>query len=321
MKKETSDAIDAQLRAEPDYKDLCKLLDKQSDAQKARLAYELTQSQRCEQSQDRGVKDMKAKTRAVDTRIMELHAQGMSFSEIADRLHIEGLTNHVGGTFTKKSVSGRYYRIKDKPSSQGAPGCDDTLASQDSAKVARLSETGTHDLDLAKDANGCEELLGITLEEVSCEPSQPGEDTEAPLNRETLCEDAQTCDDNQTPAVDSDLAKHGEDSQYGLPSQMIAPLRKLIRDEIQAMGLNFANYAKDAKPHVDMPPVTPRVSGSKKLAGERATLPGCRVDKVLADAFEAERRNVAKTASALMQQILWLHFGKPRLSFEEDTEE
>ena len=81
MKKETSDAIDAKLRAEPEYKELCALLDKQSDAQKARLVHELTQSQGCEHSHNQGAAHMEPKTRAIDNRILELKdAEGLSFA-------------------------------------------------------------------------------------------------------------------------------------------------------------------------------------------------------------------------------------------------
>ncbi len=65
-----------------------------------------------------------------------------------------------------------------------------------------------------------------------------------------------------------------------------------------------------------MPPPTPRVAGSKKLWGERVTLPGTRVDRVLFDRLQGECRELSLSASDAMQRVLWLHFGKPLLSFQ-----
>jgi hypothetical protein len=99
-----------------------------------------------------------------------------------------------------------------------------------------------------------------------------------------------------------------------IPLEWIAPLRKLIREEMQTMTPNaaMATNAPDLAP-----PPTPREEGSKKYKAKRATLPGCRVDKVLYDKF-VEDRDKAGSASQIMQKILWTYYGRPKLSFEAD---
>ena len=67
---------------------------------------------------------------------------------------------------------------------------------------------------------------------------------------------------------------------------------------------------------LDSPPSIPQRPGSKAYIGSRATLPGTRVDRVLFEMFNAERRKCGLTATELMQRILWLHYRKPPLSFE-----
>lgn len=103
-----------------------------------------------------------------------------------------------------------------------------------------------------------------------------------------------------------------ETSPVVLDPRMIATLRNLIREEIQTMHrANTANLA-------EMPPPIPKMPGSKKYLGERVTLPGMRIDRALWELFEAERRNHGMNASDAMQRILWLHFNRPRLSFEPE---
>ncbi|MEW6351602.1 MAG: hypothetical protein AB1646_21335 [Thermodesulfobacteriota bacterium] len=66
-----------------------------------------------------------------------------------------------------------------------------------------------------------------------------------------------------------------------------------------------------------LPPSVPKVKGTKKYLGERATLGGTRIDKVLFDAFETERKALGISASELMGRILYTHYERPALSFEE----
>ena len=69
-----------------------------------------------------------------------------------------------------------------------------------------------------------------------------------------------------------------------------------------------------------LPPPTPRKPKSREFEGERETLPGCRVDRVLADLFQKERARGGISASDLMQRILWEHYQRPALSFESKEE-
>ncbi|MEW6352208.1 MAG: hypothetical protein AB1646_24405 [Thermodesulfobacteriota bacterium] len=69
-----------------------------------------------------------------------------------------------------------------------------------------------------------------------------------------------------------------------------------------------------------LPPPVPRVKGTKKYLGERATLGGTRIDRVLFDAFETERKTLGISASELMGRILFTHYRRPALSFEEGSQ-
>lgn len=231
---------DDDLRADPDYQELCRLLDKQSAAQKARLQTAL-------ESQEE--EDPMTERKFVDERITELKEdQGLSFAQIAEQLTREGYVNAAGGTFTANSVKSRYGRWKERGGRE--------IQSPD---VSAIMPSDSPEEDAASHG-------------APCEP----------------CE-----------------ASHDE-----IPAAWLAPLRKLIRDEFQAMTGNVARI------ETEKPPPTPRKKGSKEYEGERATLPGCRVDAVLHTLFEKERQAQGISASELMQWVLWAHFGKPRLSFE-----
>ena len=299
-KKDLSGLRDAKLRAEPDYKGLCSLLDQQTDAQKARLVSELSQSQRCEPSQNKGAKDMEDKTRALDPRIMELKAEGLSFSQVADRLNAEGFKNQAGGTFTRKSVAGRYYRFKGKEPSQDSQGCDSNSMVEHPATAAKPCEDSSRLEDHANDATQCDYEgtdLDLAKDETGCEP----------------------CDDttgNQQEPLSSEHSQPCEASQSALPPEMVQAVRALVREELAAMSAEVANIAKAAKDDVEMPPPTPKAEGSKRFLGERVTMPGMRIDITLYAAFKEECKALGLSASDGLQRILWLHFDRPRLSFE-----
>lgn len=280
-KKELEDLRDAKLRADPEYQDLCKLLDRQTEAQKDRLTHGLTQPQGCEHSQDPGADIMEYSTKALDARIVELKSEGLSFSQVADRLNAEGFKNQAGGTLTRKSVAGRYYRFKGKDVSQLCEPCDDLASREHFAIDSRHCEDSTGTADSANVGTICQDGIRDEQEPLSPEPSQ-------------------TC----------------ESSHSALLPEMIEDVRALVREELQAISEEAANLAKGSKADVEMPPQTPRVPGSKKFQGKRATLPGCRVDQVLYDLFRNECNRLDVSASGLMQRVLWLYFNKPRLSFE-----
>ncbi len=229
-RRKRSDELDAALRADPDYRELCRLLDKQTAARKARLGRFLAEQEG---------ETMKKKD--LDDRIMELRdQQGLTFSEIASRLLTEGYYFDVEKrSWVPNEVRGRYRRAKAKQSSQPPP------------------------------------------------PPPPREKA---------------------------IEEPGESSPVTIPPEWLAPLRKLIREEVQAMMPNAAKETTTAQ--VEPPPI-PRKPKSKEYEGERETLPGCRVDKVLYDKF-IEDREKAGSASLVMQKILWTYYGRPKLSFEVD---
>jgi len=103
---------DDDLRADPDYKELCRLLDKQTAARKARLGRFLAEQEG---------ETMKKKD--LDDRIMELRDhQGLTFSEIANQLLTEGyFFDAEKRSWVPNEVRGRYRRAKAKQSSQPPP--------------------------------------------------------------------------------------------------------------------------------------------------------------------------------------------------------
>jgi hypothetical protein len=233
-----------ELRAEPEYKELCALLDKQSDTQKNRLEKALTQQE--------GGADMEA-TNDIDSRILELRdRQGLSHPKIAEQLNQEAMLTAKGKPFTPGAVQMRYSRLKKQ---------------------------------VSHEPQSCEEI------ENADEPGSP-------------CEISEPCDTPESIP---------NPSNFEIPAEWLGPLRKLMREEFNDM---LANQAIPAKATGALPPPIPRVKGKRKYQGERATLPGCRIDKVLADRFEHERRRAGVSASEAMQRILWRHFGEPLLSFE-----
>ena len=161
-------------------------------------------------------------------------------------------------------MAGRYYRFKEKKVAQGCEGCENPSTGEQPTKGTTPDASNQADQDLANDANVCEALLDITWEDVPCEPSELSEHEKSLLPPEASSEPCE-------PLVD-ETAKPDDDAQYDLPSHMVATLRELIRDELQAMSLEPANLAKAAKPDGDLPPPTPRIPGTKKIPGPTSDL-------------------------------------------------
>jgi hypothetical protein len=141
---------------------------------------------------------------------------------------------------------------------------------------------------------------------------------------------AETTEAEQPAVNDSQPDEPGKTQSDTIPPAWLRIVREMMQEEVKAMvnammtkntrQAKFANVAALTTEVAELPPRTPRVDGGRKFRGERATLPGCRVDKSLFDLFEAEREKENRSASELMQAILWHHFGKPKLSFEDDSE-
>jgi hypothetical protein len=320
MTKKRKRLTDADLRADPDYQELCRLLEAQKAARKEKLTTILV-SQDCEPSQYEGT--------IMDTndRINELRSMGLSYAQIAGRLNEEGLRNEAGGQFTKGAVEQRYRRAqaKSQPSqpshqSQSYTSCEPSETCEEAllSQQAHTCETNNEEPGSCDTNESCENLVTAPLSGEPCEPceSEVKKATgEACASCEvTSGESSETCDSEPTEPQYSEPC---EPSQNPVSDLTIAGLRNLIRSEIaEMMSIDSAKHANIAKLET-LPPLTPRIKGTKKFQGERVTLPGARIDKNLFELFESERRNLAISASELMQRILWAHFGKPRLSFEE----
>ncbi len=113
----------------------------------------------------------------------------------------------------------------------------------------------------------------------------------------------------------SQPSQAGEPSQE-IPPEWLRPLRELIKEEIQSAMT--AKGATVAKTDMELPPRRPKREGSREHAGDKATLGGTRIDRVLFDAFHQEREEAGISASELMERILWRHYDRPKLSFEGD---
>ncbi len=276
---------DDDLRADPDYQELCRLLKRQAPAQKARTEEWL--SQQCEDSQEGGTRTMATDKKALDERIIYLHdVEGLACSKIPARLQAEGYP-----AMSKWAVQKRYQRAKE---SQGSH------ASQVVSPAAGLSQ----------EPQPCEKEAPMTP---LCEIGETGEDalttTPETTNKKPLDETCETSDKG--------TGEGGEESQDTIPKAWVEPLEKMIEGKLKAM-LGISLLSKSPPP---LPPAIPKVKGTKRYEGERVTLPGTRVDKVLADAFEQERVKAGVSASEFMQRILWQAFGRPRLSFQRPEDE
>jgi hypothetical protein len=219
-------------------------------------------------------------------RIVELKQAGKSYAEIADTVNSEGYLNSKSAPWTVGAVQMTHDREKkrlEKEAEKAKPAND--------AQIVGPSET-------SQDAHVSH------TESIADETMETGE----------------TCETCETRQQDEPV-----DTNPTISELTIADLRNLIRKELETMidaiGANHANTATVANTaqitESDIPPAIPKVAKTKKFQGERATLPGCRIDKVLADLFDEERKEARISASELMQRILWSRYGKPKLSFEE----
>jgi|GEM_PF-2807275 len=301
MKRKRSDEIDAALRADPDYQDLCRSLDKQTQARKERLetylANECEPSQDEEQTMDRKAEALKGS--GIDQRIGELRdSERLPFPEIVARLTAEGITDRSGKPFKLQAVRKRYDRLKKKEASQQSQPCEAVETEQSICESCEHS----HDTPTGTSAGRFDE---------ACDTSQNNRAADTAVQSGEPCEQ---CESEQDPEPPSLPCEPCDPSQLTLSPDIIAALRTIAREEFQSM---LANHTTPAQLEEDRPPVTPRIAGTRRYQGDRVNLPGLRIDKVLFERFENERRRLEVSASELMQRILWRAFGRPRLSFEE----
>jgi hypothetical protein len=153
--------------------------------------------------------------------------------------------------------------------------------------------------------------------------------------------DSQTSQIGETaaPSQDPQPSQKEKPSQPSQPSEaqpsqvsqeLEARIREVVRDELilhQAIiarpdRSEFPARPKE-KPDKEAKETTPKGKKPPKarLAGQKHVLPGCVIDQVLFDMFEARREDRNVSASRLMEEILWVYFDRPRLSFERPQRE
>ena len=303
-KRRKSEELDAALRAEPEYKELCELLSKQTPERQSRSERYLASL--CEGSQEEET-TMESKNKAALERAFELQAEGKSFAKIAETLNQEGFRNAKGNPFDRSGLRKLMLRNKAK-------------LSQGSQTVAQQTEPGAlsqPSQDLAHEWQGPEIsqfLHTIAPEDKKSDPSQPSPHCESVTIDETAAE-------REPGACDT-----GDPSHTSIPCEWIAPLRSLMREEIDRAMRESANTATvampvdDVKDRFELPPSPPRVPGGRKYAGTKVTMGGARIDKAVFDAFAAKRRELRVDASRLVEALLWVGLGKPKLSFEIESD-
>jgi len=112
---------DADLRAEPDYQELCALLSKQTETQRERFEDYLSHQQ--EDSAER-TDAMSATKTGVDERILALKGEGRSYGQIAEILTREGYTGQRGNPYGRSAVAKRYQRMTDREDAEPPDPCE-----------------------------------------------------------------------------------------------------------------------------------------------------------------------------------------------------
>ncbi len=341
MKKEKSDAIDAALRREPEYKELCRLLSKQTIKQKARL--EAALSEHCEGSQGREADMSKVKelneqrkrlleerektTMALKIRDL-INEHGQDWESIAEELNKANVTTPKGLPWTAKRLDQWAKRKSNeallKLKRNDYFDAEEAKLKEIDFKLNRLAaELATETI---RSVAGNKAVPRIPPKIASIprisQPSQRNEQSEESFSDSEDSQTSQACEPETVTgepceSIEPDEQQPCERSETSqeIPPEWLQPLRELIKKEIQSAMT--ANLVKSAKLDMDKPPRRPKREDSREHAGRKATLGGTRIDSVLFDAFHEEREKAGISASALMERILWLYFGKPSLSFEE----
>ena len=300
-----SDELDAALRADPDYQDLRAMLHKQTEKQKRRFSQTFAEERNMESTED------------ITTRIVELKGQGLTYPQIAERLNAEGLRTAKGGLFTRTNVQQYVLRFNKRQATntgEAAKAGEPIATEEPDVEPANVGESfGQEEPDVSL-AIPCET---VAQDSVEPEIANGGERCEAIDRESSVAKHGEVCEDStlaniRQPCEALDLAKRGEPIAT-LPDQWLAIIRRVVREELSSMQVTQTVAQTTAN---DFPTV-PRNPGARGLAGKRETLPGCRVDEVLYNRFNADRAEQRISASDLMNRILWHYYGKPKLSFEE----
>ena len=93
-------------------------------------------------------------------------------------------------------------------------------------------------------------------------------------------------------------------------------LLELVRNEVERILINRTNLvSSDSK--YPIAPQAPLIG--KKLSGERVKL-GVTIDKILNQLLMDAAKELSQTYGQVIDNALWLYFGKPLLSFRKDSD-
>ena len=101
-----------------------------------------------------------------------------------------------------------------------------------------------------------------------------------------------------------------------LPDAIKEEIRELVRSEVEKILINRTNLiSSDIK--YPMVPQAPLLG--KKLSGKRVKM-GVTVDEVLDELVMDAAKELRQTYGQIVDNALWLYFGKPLLSFQKDSD-
>ncbi len=247
---------------------------------------------------------MSERSDKIGRRYNELRAQGIPGKEAAERVNKEfgeklkgGTIRHYGHRYRNKSPEGMTWaqlRKMDFPES----GRFDELRAQgvppDKAREQVNTEFGHNKKKSKKAGLSSQDDEGSQLQQ----PNQP---------RRTR--------------------KRGEGQPGKTPDKLIPVnefdqhIQALAREVFQEMLHNIPNGKNVIEDIQDMPPEpeTLKQAGKGRRENREYEKISLTVDKVLWDLFSKERKQLNVSSGRLLDIILWRHFGRPTLSFEQNS--
>jgi hypothetical protein len=129
--------------------------------------------------------------------------------------------------------------------------------------------------------------------------------------------------DSVKPCPVCGATTHVEDNQASQKCVGVAPelteddtkdiVRNIIKEEVALVVTGLL------QPKTVIPPEPVREEGGRAFTSKRVKIAGT-TDHVLLELFEKERKKKNLSASRMIDTILWNHFGKPQLSFEQGSD-
>ena len=102
----------------------------------------------------------------------------------------------------------------------------------------------------------------------------------------------------------------------GISDAVKEEILELVRNEVERILINRTNLiSSDSK--YPIAPQAPLIG--KKLSGERVKL-GVTIDKILNQLLMDAAKELSQTYGQVIDNALWLYFGKPLLSFQKDSD-